>query len=231
MVPKSSSRIGSKTADRVWPKADRPLSGERSGKGDMTLGSPSDRSQTLPFCPVESSFKIASRGDDRSPTLLRSPPPHRPVRSDPRARPGTESRILHADKGCDSDAIRRQIEATGAAPNIRPKANRRWKACFSPVLYRGRNAIERMVLPPQGLPSRRHPLRPARHELPRDRVPRRDRQLLVTSPGPTLVMTGSKRANQSAATGGPPMAVPSLPAAGGTDQPERTVPLPGNNAP
>jgi transposase len=32
----------------------------------------------------------------------------------------------------------------GAAPNIPPKVNRRWKPCFSPVLYRGRNAIEQM---------------------------------------------------------------------------------------
>ncbi|WP_322948002.1 transposase [Methylobacterium durans] len=31
-----------------------------------------------------------------------------------------------------------------AAPNIPPKANSRWKPCFSPVLYRGRKAIERM---------------------------------------------------------------------------------------
>ena len=53
-------------------------------------------------------------------------------------------RIVLADKGYDSDAIRRQIEATGAAPNIPPKVNRCWKPCFSPVLYRGRNAIERM---------------------------------------------------------------------------------------
>jgi transposase len=53
-------------------------------------------------------------------------------------------RLLHADKGYDSDAIRRQVEARGAAPNIPPKANRRWKTCFSPVLYRRRNAIERM---------------------------------------------------------------------------------------
>ncbi len=52
--------------------------------------------------------------------------------------------MLHADKGYDSDAIRRQVEARGTAPNIPPKANRRWKPCFSPVLYRGRNAIERM---------------------------------------------------------------------------------------
>lgn len=52
--------------------------------------------------------------------------------------------ILHADKGYDSNAVRRKIEAQGAAPNIPPKANRRWKCCFSPYLYRKRNAIERM---------------------------------------------------------------------------------------
>lgn len=52
--------------------------------------------------------------------------------------------ILHADKGYDSDAVRRKIEGKGVAPNIPPKANRRWKSCFSPDLYRHRNAIERM---------------------------------------------------------------------------------------
>ena len=52
--------------------------------------------------------------------------------------------LLHADKGYDSDAVRRKIEARGVAPNIPPKINRRWKPCFSPVLYRSRNAIERM---------------------------------------------------------------------------------------
>ncbi len=52
--------------------------------------------------------------------------------------------MLHGDKGYDSNAIRRQIEGKGAMPNIPPKANRRWKNCFSPFLYRNRNAIERM---------------------------------------------------------------------------------------
>lgn len=52
--------------------------------------------------------------------------------------------LLHGDKGYDSDAVRRKIETMGTAPNIPPKSNRRWKPCFSPVLYRGRNAIERM---------------------------------------------------------------------------------------
>ena len=51
--------------------------------------------------------------------------------------------ILHGDKGYDSNAIRRQVEAKGAMPNIPPKANRKWKNCFSPFLYRNRNAIER----------------------------------------------------------------------------------------
>lgn len=52
--------------------------------------------------------------------------------------------ILNGDKGYDSDALRRKIESKGAAPNIPPKANRCWKPCFSPFLYRDRNAIERM---------------------------------------------------------------------------------------
>ncbi len=55
-----------------------------------------------------------------------------------------ETTVLHGDKGYDSNAIRRKIEARGAAPNIPPKSNRRWKPCFSPALYRDRNAIERM---------------------------------------------------------------------------------------
>jgi transposase len=52
--------------------------------------------------------------------------------------------ILLGDKGYDSNAVRRKIEGRGVAPNIPPKINRRWKSCFSPVLYRDRNAIERM---------------------------------------------------------------------------------------
>jgi transposase len=52
--------------------------------------------------------------------------------------------ILNGDKGYDTDAVRRKIESKGTAPNIPPKVNRRWKNCFSPVLYRDRNAIERM---------------------------------------------------------------------------------------
>jgi len=34
--------------------------------------------------------------------------------------------------GADSDAVRRKIEAKGAAPNIPPKSNRVWKNYFLP---------------------------------------------------------------------------------------------------
>ena len=60
------------------------------------------------------------------------------------ARPSSRLRCLHADKGYDANAIWRQVEDHGALPNIPPKANRKWKPCFSPFLYRNRNAIERM---------------------------------------------------------------------------------------
>ena len=52
--------------------------------------------------------------------------------------------ILHGDKSYDSNAVRRKVETMGAAPNIPPKINRRWKNCSSPVPCRDRNAIERM---------------------------------------------------------------------------------------
>lgn len=55
-----------------------------------------------------------------------------------------EVAILTGDKGYDSNGIRRQVEGKGAMANIPPKINRRWKPCFSPFLYRDRNAIERM---------------------------------------------------------------------------------------
>ena len=56
----------------------------------------------------------------------------------------TQTGLVHGDKGYDTNAVRRKIEEKGAAPNIPPKRNRVWKNCFSPVLYRNRNAIERM---------------------------------------------------------------------------------------
>jgi transposase len=54
-----------------------------------------------------------------------------------------EGTILLADKAYDADWLRRCIEAAGAAPNIPSKVTRNWPACFSGVLYRDRNRIER----------------------------------------------------------------------------------------
>ncbi len=54
-----------------------------------------------------------------------------------------ETVVLHGDKGYDSDRLRRQNAAQGAAPNIPPKSNRKYKPDFSPALYRNRNAVER----------------------------------------------------------------------------------------
>lgn len=51
--------------------------------------------------------------------------------------------ILTGDKGYDSNAIHRKVEGKGVMPNIPPKVTRRWQSCFSPFLYRDRNAIER----------------------------------------------------------------------------------------
>jgi transposase len=52
--------------------------------------------------------------------------------------------LIMADRAYDTDTMREQIQARGAVPNIPSKRNRRWRHCFSPALYRGRNAIERM---------------------------------------------------------------------------------------
>ena len=56
----------------------------------------------------------------------------------------TETALVHGEKGYDTNAVRQKIEAKGGAPNIPPKRNCVWKNGFSPVLYRNRNAIERM---------------------------------------------------------------------------------------
>jgi transposase len=52
--------------------------------------------------------------------------------------------LVMADRAYDTNAVREQIQNQGAVPNIAPKRNRLWKCCFSPILYRGRDAIEHM---------------------------------------------------------------------------------------
>ena len=50
--------------------------------------------------------------------------------------------VVNGDKGYDTDALREQIRDRGALANIPPKANRKNKLCFSPFLYRDRNAVD-----------------------------------------------------------------------------------------
>ena len=92
--------------------------------------------------------------------------------------------VVHADKGYNSNAIRSQVRDRGAWANIPPKANRKWKNVFSPFLYRGRNAIERMFCRLKDFQTRRHTIRPKRLKFPRSRLYRSNRQLLVISPKP-----------------------------------------------
>lgn len=51
------------------------------------------------------------------------------------------AKIPNGDKGYDSNKVRSKVQGMGTVPNIPPKKNRRWKNCFSPFLYRDRNAI------------------------------------------------------------------------------------------
>jgi transposase len=49
-----------------------------------------------------------------------------------------------ADRAYGTNAVRQWIQSQGAVTNIPPKRNRLWKCWFSPFLYPGRNAFERM---------------------------------------------------------------------------------------
>jgi transposase len=93
-----------------------------------------------------------------------------------------KSPILDADKGYDTNAIRHKVEGKGTMPNIPPKANRRWKNCFSPFLPRSQ-CHRAHVRTAQRLPPHSHPVRPISDELPCGRLPRRHCHLLVMSQG------------------------------------------------
>jgi len=97
--------------------------------------------------------------------------------------------FLHQDKGYDSDALRRPIEVTGAAPNIPPKrtgvGNHASRRRLS--LLKHHRAYVRAA---QGLPTHHHSIRQIGAELPRRRLRRRYRLLLVMSPEPSITPIG-----------------------------------------
>jgi transposase len=79
-----------------------------------------------------------------STTRAKSSPMNEPPDTDRRSSRRNSSHPAVLTACSHSDAVRQKIESKGAAPNIPPKTNRRWKNCFSPWLYRHRNAIERL---------------------------------------------------------------------------------------
>lgn len=51
--------------------------------------------------------------------------------------------MLLADRGYDANSVRELAAERGAWANIPPKSNRKDPICFSPLLYRARNRVER----------------------------------------------------------------------------------------
>ncbi len=86
---------------------------------------------------------------------------------------------LIADRGYDANNLRRELKAAGhQADHSRPAQPRaadpaRPHSLCRALAHRGH------VLPPEGLSPRRHPIRQAHHQLPRQRSARRHHQLLV----------------------------------------------------
>jgi transposase len=54
-----------------------------------------------------------------------------------------DGQILLADRGYDSDALRRALAEKGAWANVKPMPNRKNVPAFSRFLYRYRNLVER----------------------------------------------------------------------------------------
>jgi transposase len=57
--------------------------------------------------------------------------------------PGPEPKVLIADKGYDSDAIREDLAQRGAEPVIPPRRNRKIQPPIDSYIYALRNLIER----------------------------------------------------------------------------------------
>jgi hypothetical protein len=99
-------------------------------------------------------------------------------------------------------------------PHIPPKANHKWKNGFSPVLYRVRNAIERMFcrLGDFRRVATRHDRTPS---VSRRGLHRRSHQILVMGPDPSMIQIRAGRGtfahkNAGALTGQPRLSIGSL---------------------
>lgn len=88
-------------------------------------------------------------------------------------------RYLLGDIGYDADRLRRSLRESGAVPVIPGRRNRKCAIRYDQERYRGRHLIENALLPPEGLPPRRHPLRQARGQFPVRRRARHSHRLLA----------------------------------------------------
>ncbi|WP_323571791.1 MULTISPECIES: transposase [unclassified Rhizobium] len=75
------------------------------------------------------------------------------------AMPVAKPRLVLADKGYDSDALRKELLIHGIKPVIPPRANRKDPPACDFKAYRDRNRIEQTVQPAEAISSCRHPIR------------------------------------------------------------------------
>ena len=93
------------------------------------------------------------------------------LRAAPQLLAGLKCRHVVADRGYAADALLEFIRAAGAKPYIPSTGQRLVRRSVDRRIYRQRNLVERFFCKTQALPTRRHSLRQARQELPRQTSP------------------------------------------------------------
>jgi transposase len=92
--------------------------------------------------------------------------------------------ILHGDKGYDSNAIRRKVESSGTHAEHSAQSQSQLEELLLTFSLSKPQRHRAHVLPLEGLSPSCDAIRSKRRELPRRRLHRCDRQLLVMSLGP-----------------------------------------------
>ena len=114
---------GEKKVDGTGGQADQALGRSRGGFGTK--------------------IHVAVNGLGLPVTLVLTPGQAADVTQAPALLSGAEPEVVIADKGYDSDAVVRTIEATGAEAVIPPKANRTEPRPYDRDRYKDRNLAER----------------------------------------------------------------------------------------
>ena len=95
-----------------------------------------------------------------------------------------DCKIVHADKGYDADGICRHIAIHGAMPNIPTQSQSQMKELLLARSLQRSKRHRAHVLSPQGFPENCEPIRSKCCQLPRCRMHRSRRQLLLMGPDP-----------------------------------------------